>query len=278
MNCAFKVSFITSLVLFLYSCGDKTKSERIDKRCPELVLKAEKENARTANGTKEGPNGISVRVEYEDTVYRVIQFIDETRIPADRIRMAFENIEQDMIASISSSIGSERREFEQAVKYRVTFEHTVVSKETGRVIVRNIMTPDEMADALKSQLSPSDELGIITATLKSKLPRVIESGYTMTDIKYHDGIVDVKIVVDENLLNFDIATQISNWSKELQALTLADLTVGLTFWSKAAKASAGFFFYYVGSKGENYLPIRFSKDEVIKFNDIMDRIKREQFK
>lgn len=270
--------FLFSLLLCSCRGNSNQHGAQIDKRCPELVLKAEINNKRTANGTKEGPKGISARIEYEDTVYRIIQVVNETIIPVDRIKMAYENIKQDMIADISSSTGSERKEFEQAVKYRVTFEHIVISKGTGNVITRSILKPDEIAEALKKQMTPSEELEVYVATLRSKLPREIEPGYMMTDINYNERMVDVKIVVDENRLDFNQATQIGRWSKELQALTLADLTTGFSFWSKLAEAYGGISFYYIGSKGYNYLPVVFSENEVGEYNKLMNKVKQQQFR
>ena len=243
-----------------------------------MVEKAEYYNAQTANGTKEGPMGMRMSVEYVDSVYRIIQIVDESIIPTEKIKMFLGNMKQNMIVGISSSSGSERRDYQQMVDYHVTFEYVVKSKSTGDVIVRNTMTPDEIAEALEKQLTPFDELKMNVTTQKGTLPRGMEAGYTMNDISCLDGVVNIEIIVDENMKDFDEATKLKAWSKAEQAVTLADQTTGLTFWSVAAQVPAEFDFHFVGSKGNNDLHIRFSKDEVIEFNDVMERIKDQQYK
>ena len=276
-----KKGFIVSTVILaflsiLYACSNKSTNK--DQRCPALVEKAEFFNAKCANGTKEGPMGIRMSVEYVDSVYRIIQIVDENIIPAEKIKMSLGNMKQNMIAGISSSSGSERHGYQQMEDYRVTFEHVFKSKKTGDVIVRNTMTPDEIAEALEKQLTPLDELKMNVTTQKGTLPRGMEAGYTMNDISCSDGIVNIEIIIDENMKDFDDATKLKAWSKAEQAVTLADQTTGLTFWSVAAQVPAEFNFHFVGSKGNNDLHIRFSKDEVVTFNEVMKRIKDQQFK
>lgn len=276
-----KKGFVVSLaILALLSilCACSNKSTKMDGRCPALVEKAEYYNAKAANGTKEGPMGMKMSVEYIDSVYRIIQIVDESIIPAEKIKMFYGNMKQNMIAGISSSSGSERRDYQQMVDYRVTFEHVVKSKSTGDVIVRNTMTPDEIAEALEKQLTPLDELKMNVTTQKGTLPRGMEAGYTMNDISCSYGVVNIEIIVDENMKDFDEATKLKAWSKAEQAVTLADQTTGLTFWSVAAQVPAEFDFHFIGSKGKNDLHILFSKDEVVQFNEVMERIKDQQYK
>ena len=268
---------VAILILAAYLCACSNKNTSKDSRCPVLVEKAESFNAQTANGTKEGPMGIKMSVEYVDTVYRVIQIVDENLIPAEKIKMFLGNMKQNMVASVSSSSGSERYTFQQMVDYRVTFEHIVKSKGSGNVICRNIMTPEDIAEALEKQLTPLDELKTNVDMQKGTLPRVIEAGYTMTDISCPDDIVQITILIDENQKEFDEATKIRTWSKAEQAVTLADLTTGLTFWSVAAQVPAKFDFHYVGSKGKNELHIKFSTNEVVEYNKVMDRIKEQLY-
>lgn len=276
-----KRGFIVSvaiLTLLSILCACSNKKTITDKRCPALVEKAEYYNAQTANGTKEGPMGMRMSVEYVDSVYRIIQIVDESIIPTEKIKMFLGNMKQNMIVGISSSSGSERRDYQQMVDYRVTFEHVVKSKSTGNVIVRNTMTPDEIADALEKQLTPLDELKMNVTTQKGTLPREMEAGYTMNSISCSDGVVNIEIIVDENMKDFDEATKLKAWSKAEQAVTLADLTTGLTFWSVAAQVPAEFDFHFIGSTGKNDLHIRFSKDEVVQYNEVMERIKDQQYK
>ena len=276
-----KKGVVVSLVIFtflLILCACSDRSANKDRRCPALVEKAEYYNAQTANGTKEGPMGMRMSVEYVDSVYRIIQIVDESIIPTEKIKLFLGNMKQNMIVGISSSSGSERHDYQQMVDYRVTFEHVVKSKNTGSVIVRNTMTPNEIAEALEKQLTPLDELKMNVTTQKGTLPRGMEAGYTMNDISCTDGVVNIEIIVDENMKDFDEATKLKAWSKAEQAVTLADQTTGLTFWSVAAQVPAEFDFHFVGSKGKNDLHIRFSKDEVIEFNDVMERIKDQQYK
>ncbi|WP_444297473.1 hypothetical protein [Leyella stercorea] len=181
-----------------------------------------------------------------------------------------------MIAGISSSLGSERRVFQQMVDYHVIFEHVVKSMNTGDVIVRNTLTPDEIAEALEKQLTPLDELKINVTTQKSTLPRRMEVGYTMNDISCTGEVVNIEIIVDESMKDFGEATNFKAWSRLDQAVTLADQTTGLTFWSIAAQVPAEFEFHFLGSKGKKDLYIRFSKDEVVQYNKVMYRIKNKQ--
>ena len=266
---------LTIAVLF---CACNNKNTNKDGRCPALVEMAEHCNVQTANGTKDGPMGMRMKVEYVDSVYRIIQMLDENIIPAEKIKMVYGNMKQNMIAKTSSSSGSERLGYQQMVDYRVTFEHVVKSKNTGNIIVRNTMTPDEIAKALERQLTPLDELKMNVTTQKGTLPRGMEAGYTMSDISCPDGVVNIEIIVDENMKDFDEATKIKAWSKAEQAVTLADQTTGLTFWSIAAQVPAEFDFHFIGSKGKNDLHIRFSKDEVVECNEVMESIKDQQYK
>ena len=260
---------VAILTLLSILCACSYKKAITDKRCPALVEKAEYYNAQTANGTKEGPMGMRMSVEYVDSVYRIIQIVDESIIPTEKIKMFLGNMKQNMIVGISSSSGSERRDYQQMVDYCVTFEHVVKSKSTGNVIVHNTMTPDEIADALEKQLTPLDELKMNVTTQKGTLPREMEAGYTMNSISCSDGVVNIEIIVDENMKDFDEATKLKAWSKAEQAVTLADLTTGLTFWSVAAQVPAEFDFHFIGSIGKNDLHIRFSKDEVVQYNEVM---------
>ena len=212
-------------------------------------------------------------VEYIDTVYRIIQVIDEKIIPVEKVNMFLGNMKQNMMATVSSSSGSERSDFQEMVDYRVTFEHIVKSKNTGRIIVRNTMTPDEIAEALEKRLTPQDELQMYVKTQKGALPRIIEEGYTMKDISSSDGVVNIVILINEDKKEFDEATKLKTWPKTEQAITLADLTTGLTFWSIAAQVPAEFEFHFIGSKGKNEVHIKFSKNEVVEYNDLMNLIK-----
>ena len=276
-----KKGFIVStaiLALLSMLCACNNRSTNKDRRCPALVEKAKYNNAKVANGTKEGPMGIRMSIEYVDSVYRIVQIVDENIIPAEKIKKFYGNMKQNMIAGISSSSGSERRDYKQMVDYRVTLEHVVKSKSTGDVIVCNAITPDEISEALEKQLTPLDELKMNVNTQKGTLPRGMEAGYTMNDISCSDGVVNIEIIVDEKMKDFDEATKLKAWSKAEQAVTLADQTTGLTFWSIAAQIPAEFDFHFVGSKGYNDLHIRFSKDEVVKFNEVMNKIKEQQYK
>lgn len=248
----------------------------MDCRCPLLVEKAKYYNAKVANGANKGPMGMEMSVEYIDTVYRIIQVVDENVIPIEKLKMFYGNQKLNMIASLSSATGQERNDYQQMVNYRVTFEHVVKSKNTGDVIVQTTMTPDEIANALSHKMSHMDELKMNVTTLKGTLPRGMEAGYTMNDISCSNGVVNIEIIVDEKMTDFDEATNLKTWSKAEQAVTLADQTTGLTFWSVAAQVPAEFDFHFVGSKGNNDLHIRFSKDEVVEFNEVMERIKNQQ--
>ena len=268
---------ILILTAFICACSNQNTSKD-RRRSPVLVEKAESLNAQVANGAKEGPMGMRISVQYVDTVYRIIQIVDENLIPAEKIKMFLGNMKQNMVARVSSSSGSERNIYQQMVDYRVTFEHVVKSKDSGNVICRNIMTPNDIADALEKRLTPLDELKTNVVKQKGTLPRVMETGYTMTGISCPDDIVCITILIDESQKDFNEATRIRTRSKAEQAVTLADLTTGLTFWSLAAEVPAGFDFHFVGSKGENELHIRFSTDEVVEYNKVMDRIKEQLFK
>lgn len=104
----------------------------------------------------------------------------------------------------------------------------------------------------------------------------MEVGYTMNDISCTGEVVNIEIIVDESMKDFSEATNFKAWSSLDQAVTLADQTTGLTFWSIAAQVPAEFEFHFLGSKGKNDLYIRFSKEEVVQYNKVMDRIKNKQ--
>ena len=110
----------------------------------------------------------------------------------------------------------------------------------------------------------------------TKVLRIIMVTMTLTAAMCSCGSKSIK--VDGNMKDFDEATKLKAWSKAEQAVTLADQTTGLTFWSVAAQVPAEFDFHFVGSKGNNDLHIRFSKDEVVEFIEVMERIKDQQYK
>lgn len=269
-------SVILTFLSTLWACSNKSANK--DQRCPALVKKAEYYNAQTANDIKEDPMGMEMNVEYVDSVYRIIQIVDENIMPTEKMKMVYGNMKQNMIAAISSSSGSERCDYQQLVDYRVTFEHLVKNKSTGDIIVRNTMTPDEIAEALEKHLTPLDELKMNVTTQKGTLPRGMEAGYTMNDISCTSEVVTIEIIVDENMKDFEEATKLKDWSRVEQAVTLADQTTGLTFWSIAVQVPAEFDFHFIGSKGKNDLHIQFSKDEVVQYNKVMERIKDQQYK
>ena len=192
--------------------------------------------------------------------------------------MAYGNMKQNAIASISSAKGKERSDYQMMVDYHVSFEHLVKSKNTDEVIVRTIVTPEEIAEALSHELTQMDELRMWAKNAKSSLPREMEAGYIMKDISCSDDIVTIEIEVDEGLKDFDEATIIRQWSKEQQAITLADLTTGLTFHQIASNVPIAIVYHFIGSNGNNELTISFSAEEVVKYNDVMERIKEQQYK
>ncbi len=270
-----KNGFVYSVVIFIFllmPCACTSKSTSIAKRCPALVEIAESYNA---NGTQDGTMGVKSSVEYVDSVYRIIQIVDERIIPPENIKKFFGNIKQNNIAVISASFGSKRRIYQQMVNYRVTFEHVVKSKNTGKVIICNILTPNEISDALKKHLTPWEELKVNVSTLKEFLPREMDEAYTMNDISCRAGLVYIEILVDESVMSFEEVNKIKAWPKASQAVILSDQTTGLTFWSIAAKVPAEFDFHFVGSKGKNDLHIRLSKKEVIKYNELIDSIEQQ---
>lgn len=236
-------------------------------KCQEL----EKE-ARIQNAKSEGPRGMTVNVEYLDTVYRIIQTIDEDVVPTEKVLLFYGNMKPNMIASLSSSSGKERDRYNQMVDYGVTFEHVAKSKKTGDIIVRTIMAPDEISNALKHEQTRLDQLKININTIKQTLPREMEAGYTITDISIDDEVVTFEILINEGMKNFDEATVIRQWPKENQAITLFDLTTGQTFYGIAAKVPVDINYHFIGSKGKRELTISFSHDEIVKYNDLMNKI------
>ncbi|WP_444297474.1 hypothetical protein [Leyella stercorea] len=88
------VSFvILTFLSILCACRNKSANNTIkDNRCPALVEKAEYFNAQNANGIKEGPMGMKMSVEYVDSVYRIIQIIDENIMPNEMIKMFYGNM------------------------------------------------------------------------------------------------------------------------------------------------------------------------------------------
>ncbi len=272
-----KCSILGMVAIMICSCnGGNTKVH--DTRCPELVEKADYYNAQVANGAKEGPMGMKISVEYVDSVYRIIQIVDESLVPAEKVKLFYGNMRPNMVASLSSSSGKEREDYQKMVDYRVTFEHVVKSKSTGDVIIKTTFTPDEIADALSHEMTRLDELKMNVASAKNTLPREMETGYTMKDISCTDEAVNIEIEVDESIKDFDEATIIRQWAKVDQAVTLADLTTGLTFHRVASNVPIGINYHLMGSKGTNKLTISFSADEVVKFNEVMERIKNQQYK
>lgn len=270
------VTITLAVSAMLLSCG--SRKAKTDTRCPMLVEKADYYNAKVANGENEGPMGMKMSVEYVDTVYRIIQIVDENIIPAEKLKLFYGNQKGNMAAMLSSATGKEKSEYQQMVDYRVTFEHVVKSKNTGEVIVRTTMTPDEIAEALLHHLTKLDEVKMQVATAQRTLPREMEAGYTMNNISCTDAVINIDIIVDEDMKDFDEATKLRTWPRAEQAVTLGDLTVGLTFWGVAAQVPIGFDFHFIGSTGNNELNISFSKDEVVAYNEVMNRIKDQQFK
>ena len=264
--------FFASIAIFC-SCNGRN-NRTYDSRCPELVEKAEYYNSHVSDE----PMGMKMSVEYVDTVYRILQIIDETQIPIEKAKMVYESMKQNAIAAISSAKGKERSDYQLMVDYHVTFEHVVKSKKTDEVIVKTIMTPEEIADALNHELTPMDELRMWVNNIKNTLPREMEAGYTLKDITCSDDVVTIEIKVDESFKEFGEATKIRQWAKVDQAVTLADLTTGLTFHSIASGVPVGICYHFVGSKGTKDLSISFSADEVVQYNEVMERIKEQHYK
>jgi hypothetical protein len=267
-----KCSISGMVAIVICSCNGRN-TKVLDIRCPELVEKAEYYNSQVANGDKEGPMGMKMSVEYVDSVYRIIQIVDESLIPIEKVKLFYGNMRPNMVASLSSSSGKEREDYQKMVDYRVTFEHVVKSKSTGDVIIKTTFTPDEISDALSHEMTRLDELKMNVASAKNTLPREMETGYIMKDISCTDKVVNIEIEVDEGLKDFDEATKIRQWAKVDQAVTLADLTTGLTFHRVASNVPIGINYHFIGSNRKNELTISFSSDEVVKFNEVMERLK-----
>ena len=271
----FSISGVAAIIFF--SCFGR-QDKLLDTRCPELVEKAEYYNAKVANGEKEGPMGMKMSVEYVDSVYRIIQIVDESLIPIEKVKLFYGNMRPNMVSSLSSSSGKEREDYQKMVDYRVTFEHVVKSKSTGDVIIKTTFTPDEIAEALSHEMTRLEELKMNVASAKNTLPREMETGYIMKDISCTDNVVNIEIEVDESLKGFDEATKIRQMAKVDQTVTLADLTTGLTFHRVASNVPIGINYHFMGSNGKNELTISFSADEVVKFNEVMEEIKDQLYK
>lgn len=270
-----KKGFVVSSVILVFlsiqfACSNKSTNK--DPRCPALVEKAEYYNAQAANGTKEGPLGMKMRVEYEDSVYRIIQTIDEDQTPVEKVKSTYGNMKSYALASISSATGKERNDYKLMVDYRVSYEHIVKSQKTDKTIVYTIISPDEIAKALEHKTTRLDELKLRINTVRSMLPREFESGYTMNTILYKDSFVVIDIIIDEKKKEFDEATKIRQWAKIDQAVTLADLTTGLAFHHVASKGLVGIKYHFIGSKGKNELIINFSPEEVVQLDKVMEKI------
>ena len=265
-----------SVIVLLCSCNDR-KTNTTDTRCPELVEKAAYYNAQYSD--KEGPMGMRMNVEYVDSVYRMIQTVDESVIPSEKLKMFFGYMKSNAIAGISSAKGKERSDYQLMVDNKIWFEHIVKSKNTGKTIVCTTLSPNDIANALEKELSNLDELKMwVNNISQNTLPREMEPGYTMKAISCSESAVDIEIVIDEKLKDFDEATKIRQWTKPEQAVTLADLTTGLTFHQIASNVPIGINYHFIGSKGNNELTISFSADEVVKYNDVMETIKDQQYK
>lgn len=230
-------------------------------RCVEL----EKE-AKVQNEKLESIKGMTANVEYSGNIYRITQTVDENIFPKQKVLMSYSNEKSNMIASLSSSKDKEREHYNQMVDYCVTFEHVVKSKQTGDIIVRTILTPNEMADALKHKLTNFDQLKVSVSSVKQTLPREMEVGYKITDLLLDEKKVTFEILIDEGFKNFDEAIIIRQWPKENQAITLFDLTTGQTFYGIAAKVPVDINYHFIGSGGKNEFTISFSHDEVVKYN------------
>lgn len=230
-------------------------------RCVEL----EKE-AKVQNEKLESIRGMPANVEYSGNIYRITQTVDENIFPKQKVLMSYSNEKSNMIASLSSSKDKEREHYNQMVDYCVTFEHVVKSKQTGDIIVRTILTPNEMADALKHKLTNFDQLKVSVSSVKQTLPREMEVGYKITDLLLDEKKVTFEILIDEGFKNFDEAIIIRQWPKENQAITLFDLTTGQTFYGIAAKVPVDINYHFIGSGGKNEFTISFSHDEVVKYN------------
>lgn len=270
----FPLSSFTLLVL-LCSCNSKS-SKDVDTRCPALVEMAEYYNLRY--GDKEGPMGMRMTVEYTDSVYRMIDIVDESIIPAEKIKTFYGYMKSNVLANISSAKGKERKEYQLMADYHVWLEHIIKSKETDEILARTTLSPQEVAKALEQIQTPLDELKTwIKNISKNTLPREMEPGYSMTDIMYTDNTVKIEIVIDEDLKDFEEATKIQDWKRVDQAVTLADLTTGLTFHSIASSVPVGINYHFIGSKKINKLTISFSAEEVVQYNEVMEKIKEQQY-
>ena len=265
------IVIVSTICLSSLSCNGN-KVNQADRRCPELVKEAEN------FGTKDGPMGMSVSVEYVDSIYRIIQIVDESLVPIEKVKMFYGNMRSNMVASLSSSRGKERTEYQKMVDYRVTFEHVVKSKNTGDVIIKTTFTPDEIADALSHEMTQLEELKINVNTVKKTLPREMEAGYTITDISCDDRVVTFEIEIDESMKSFEEATIIRKWPKENQAITLFDLTTGQTFYGIVANNPVNINYHFTGSKGTKELNIGFTHEEVVKYNNLMKQILESKYK
>lgn len=275
-NCkSYLIAFV--FLAIVSACNGVTAKDK-DRRCPELIEKAEKFNAQAANEPNEGQMGMQMRVEYVDSVYRIIQIIDESIIPIEQVKMFYGNIRPNVIATMSSSRGKEREYYQKMVDYRVTFEHIIKAKSTGDNIVKIAFTPDEIAEVLSHEMTRLKELNVYVNSCKNTLPREVATGCIMKDISCTDVAVNIVVKVDESIKKFDEITQIKQLAKVYQAVTLADMTTGLTFHNIVSKVPVGINYHFVNSKGNDKLTFSFSGDEVVKFDKEMKKICEQQNK
>lgn len=259
-----------TIILCVLICACNKKNTKKDTRCPILV-----EMAKSCNNAN-GPMGMSLYTEYIDSIYKTTLMVDENITTTETINSFYGNEKSNMMAVISSSTGETRNRYQLMVYYHVTFEYVVKSKNTGKVIVHFTITPEEIKDALSSHITKLDEIKMRVKTIERILPRTLESGYTMNDISCTDDVINIEIIVDDSLRSFDEATRFRTCSPSELAITLGSITVGWTFWNISSQVPIGFCFHFIGSKNKDELNISFSKDEVVEYNEIINRIQKQQ--
>ena len=225
--------------------------------CPELVNVAKRIND---NAPMKDTNGYTViSATYKDDLFIYRFIVDDSLELYSKIAKHLPEFKENLIIGIQLSTGEERDRYYDFAEYGVTIKSIFeckVSKETYSFSV----SPEEISDALNTDITPYDRIKHLTKTQQKGLPSAIMEGVIVQEITIEEDHIYMKIGIDESDIDFEMLTNNKNefgedwigWFSEQNKFYL----------SLVADADMGVYFYFYGMVTHYNMTIELSPKEV----------------
>lgn len=242
----------------LFSCNNN--NIRVGSKvgvCEELVKVAKRIND---NAPLKWTNGYTViNATYKDDLFTYQFVVNDSLELYSRIAKHIPELKENLIVGIQSSTGEERDRYIDFAEYGVTIKSVFeckVSKETYSFTV----SPEEICEALNSEITPHDRIKQFTNAQQKGLPTAIMEGFIVQEITIKEDQIYMKIGVDESDIDFEFLRSNKNeFGKEWIDWFSKN---SKSYLSLVADADMGICFYFYGMVTYYNMTLKLSPKEV----------------